>query len=118
MIYLWHTDIAFIDDFTRKTIHYETGIYKDMSFTSQSLENCLKKLNKEDWTFELITDNGLELKGHLFEEAQIQNGILYYLIRPRNHEENGKIEGWWQISYLFLNLFDYIKNYFAKPYCK
>lgn len=111
---LWHSDIhylkgkppfekethyliAFIDDCSRKILHFETGIYKDMQFTSIALTNCLKKLDVKNWPFQLTTDNGLEFRGHLFEEALIHYGILHYYIKPRNPEENAKIERWWQI---------------------
>ena len=111
--YLWHTDlhflkgsppfenvtyylIAFIDDCSRKIIHFETDVYKDMQFTKSALINCLSKLNVENWPFQLTTDNGMEFKGCLFENALKEYGILHYYIRPRNPEENAKIERWWQ----------------------
>ena len=108
--YIWHTDIhylksennetyyliAFIDDCSRKILYYETGLFKDMSFTSEALKNCLDKIGVNNSPFELTTDNGKEFVGHEFEEALVNYKILHYRIRPRNPEENAKIERWWQ----------------------
>lgn len=88
--------IAFIDDCSRKIMYYETGIFKDMTFTSNALANCCSKVNPSNWPFELTTDNGMEFKGKDFEDGLKQHGILHYYIRPRNPEENAKIERWWQ----------------------
>lgn len=66
-------------------------------YTSQSLENCIQNLNEGECPFELTSDNGLEFKGSQFEDSLKRAGILHYFIRPRQPEENAKIERWWQI---------------------
>lgn len=129
--YLWHCDIhflngkppfvkthyliAFIDDFSRKIIYWEIGEFKTMDFASSALINCLRTLNQDEKPFEITTDNGLEFKGIDFEKSLKDNGILHYTIRPRNPEENAKIERWWPtveklVNYNDISVIVYIYN--------
>lgn len=112
--YLWHCDIhflkdkppyfekvhyliAFIDDYSRKIIYFEIGEYKTMEFAAQALNNCLSNFKENEYPFEITTDNGKEFTGNDFEEELKKSKIFHYKIRPRNPEENAKIERWWPI---------------------
>ena len=103
---LWHTDlhslekvegskrylIAFIDDRSRKILHYEVLRDKIMKSTSTALTNCLTNNPKPH---EITMDNGGEFIGQDFKKVMEDLNIKAHHINPREPQENGKIERWW-----------------------
>ncbi len=106
----WHTDlhftekymdedykqyylIAYIDDRTRKILHYELLEKKTMELTTESLINALSKYNKPKT---VIIDNGKEFVGKTFKNALKNRKIKCHAVKPYTPEENGKIERFWQ----------------------
>ena len=106
----WHTDlhysekyedesfwqfylIAFIDDRTRKIVHYEVIPDKTMLSTSKALENAFIKnfLPKT-----VIIDNGKEFTGSEFQDVLKRYGVESHAVSPYTPQENGKIERFWQ----------------------
>lgn len=106
----WHTDlhftekyldedfkqyylIAYIDDRSRKIVHYELLEQKTMELTAESLINALDKCNKPKT---IIIDNGKEFVGKTFKNALKTRKIQCHCVTPYTPEENGKIERFWQ----------------------
>lgn len=106
----WHTDlhytekyleeyfiqyylICFIDDRSRKILHYELLPTKTMEVTSISLVHALQKYQKPKT---IIIDNGKEFIGNDFVEVCQKNGISIHKVSPYTPEENGKIERFWE----------------------
>lgn len=106
----WHTDlhyskkyadenfhqyylIAFIDDRTRKILHYEVLPDKSMKSTSSALENALMKYSPPK---SMIIDNGKEFTGADFQKVLKNYGVKSHTITPYTPQENGKIERFWR----------------------
>lgn len=106
----WHTDlhysekyadehfyqfylIAFIDDRTRKVLHYEVLPDKTMQSTSLALENAFQKYNPPKT---VISDNGKEFTGKDFQDKLKEYGVESHTTSPYTPEENGKVERFWR----------------------
>lgn len=104
----WHTDlhyleilnnesqkylIAFLDDRSRKIVHYEILDDKSSIATSNALLNALSKNLKPKM---IIFDNGKEFVSEQFLRILNNNNIEYHRTHPYTPEENGKIERFWK----------------------
>lgn len=65
-----------------------------MEFTSGALFNWINRTNQKPYY--ITTDNGKEFTGKDFTDMLTQLGIKQHKSKPRNPEENGKIERFWQ----------------------
>lgn len=104
----WHTDlhyleklpeenfiqkylIAFIDDRSRKIIHYQILDQKTSIFAMNALANAFQK---ESPPKTMIMDNGAEFQGP-FEDLLHRNNVEIKKTLPYTPQQNGKIERWW-----------------------
>ena len=65
-----------------------------MNSTTKSLQNALQKVNINPET--IVSDNGTEFVGHLFQNELKKNEIASWRTQPYTPQKNGKIELFWQ----------------------
>ena len=105
----WHTDlhylellkeeefqqrylIGFVDDRSRKLLHFEIINDKEAKTTSYALRNALKKYPPPKT---LIVDNGKEFIADFFIETLNEYGIEKHNVHLYTTQENGKVERFW-----------------------
>lgn len=109
--YIWHTDIhyltkkppflnettyivAFLDDCSRKILHYKIGSEKTQNFVIEALNECIQYSRSKPYI--LTTDNGGEFTGNDIENFLVQNQINHWKTKPYTPQQNGKIERFWR----------------------
>ena len=122
----WHTDlksfketindrvhkfylIAFIDDRSRYCIYFEILENKTMDSTSRALQNAIDYIHIVP--YEVLSDNGTEFVGRLFQDVLKRNGIKHHRTEPYNPQLNGKVERFWQTIFSACNEFISIREH-------
>lgn len=127
---IWHTDlhdwfkedsnhkeylIAFIDDYSRKVIHFDFLPNKTAINTTNFLNHALELNSKP---FSIWTDNGGEFKAE-FNGLMMRSNIKHVWTEPGNPQQNGKVERFWQSAEKCKNkaeLKKWIKEYNNLPH--
>lgn len=104
---IWHIDLhdwnkvdsngreylaAFIDDFSRKVMHADIIPDKTAMTTSNFLKHAIEMCGKP---YSIWSDNGGEFKAE-FDGYLFRNNIRHVYTKPRNPQQNGKVERFWR----------------------
>ena len=81
--------MGFIDDKTRKVIHYEFFPAKFACFPAQALLRCLEKVNFKCAV--IHTDNGTDMMAEFDEVCRVCK-VYHHHTLPAHPWQNGKIE--------------------------
>jgi hypothetical protein len=130
----WHTDlhlyrggimqpdedrglvIAFIDDASRVVVGHECIPDKRAVTVRGVLERILLATGVTPYA--IWSDNGGEFKGE-FQGLLQEQGIRHVYTKPRNPQQNGKIERWWRTlegSYSAEGLGEWVEAYNKRPH--